>query len=446
MERRTAPELWREAVRNAPATPAYLEEGPDGLEPRVRGTRRRSGSTRSRADCSRTACGTATASRSSPGRRSTGSCSTGRSCRSAPSSSASIRRARRRSARTCSSTPRRCSPSRRTTSRRASSSPSAARCRRCARSSRSTGSTSSRPRDARRSTSSRSRSTRTTSRRSSTRPARPARRRAACSRTRTSSRRRRRSATTLEMPGDVVLLFLPMAHSYARLAHQAASHHGATIAAVADVARVPEALATVQPAVLPAVPRVYEKIHANALGEIERAGGMKRRIGLWAVSRRREGEPRRARGPAAPGRGSRSSTSSPTSSSSRRCARGSAASSALGVSGAAPLSVDVMEFFHAMGVPVIEGYGLTETASSATANEPDDFRIGTVGRPVDGCEIKLDDGRRDPHPQRLDLRRLLQGSRGDGGGAERRRLVPHAATSARSTRTASSRSPTARRI
>ena len=52
-----------------------------------------------------------------------------------------------------------------------------------------------------------------------------------------------------------------------------------------------------------------------------------------------------------------------------------------------------MEFFHAIGVPVIEGYGLTETASSATANDPADFRIGTVGRPVDDCEIKLaDDG------------------------------------------------------
>jgi long-chain acyl-CoA synthetase len=48
-----------------------------------------------------------------------------------------------------------------------------------------------------------------------------------------------------------------------------------------------------------------------------------------------------------------------------------------------------MEFFHAMGVPVIEGYGLTETSSSTTANEPTDFRIGTVGKPVDGCEVKL---------------------------------------------------------
>jgi long-chain acyl-CoA synthetase len=194
--------------------------------------------------------------------------------------------------------------------------------------------------------------------------------------------------STLEMPGDVVLLFLPMAHSFARLAHQAGSHHHATIAAVSDVARVPEALAKTQPAVLPAVPRVYEKIHANAVGEIERAGGLKRRIGLWAVGvggkvsrvQRTGGKP------------------GPFLALQHRIAdklvfakvRGRLGGNLrLGVSGAAPLSVEVMEFFHAMGVPVIEGYGLTETSSSTTANEPDDFRIGTVGKPVDGCEVKL---------------------------------------------------------
>jgi long-chain acyl-CoA synthetase len=194
---------------------------------------------------------------------------------------------------------------------------------------------------------------------------------------------------TLEQPGDIVLLFLPMAHSYARIAHQAASHHSATVATVADVARVPEALATVQPAILPAVPRVYEKIHANALGEIERAGGMHRRIGLWAVSvGAKVSRVERAGRKPGPWLALRRSLADKLVFAKVRARLGGKLR--LGVSGAAPLSIDVMEFFHAMGVPVIEGYGLTETASSATANDLADFRIGTVGRPVEDCEIKLD--------------------------------------------------------
>jgi long-chain acyl-CoA synthetase len=197
----------------------------------------------------------------------------------------------------------------------------------------------------------------------------------------------------VQEPGDVVLLFLPLAHSYARLAHQAAAHRGATIAAVADVARVPEALAAVRPAILPAVPRVYEKIHANALGEIERAGGLKRAIGLWAIGVGSRASRARREGGKSP---------SPFLALQERIADKLVFGKVrerlggrlkLGISGAAPLSVDVMEFFHALGVPVLEGYGLTETASSASVNDPADFRIGTVGRPVEGAEIKLaDDG------------------------------------------------------
>jgi long-chain acyl-CoA synthetase len=197
---------------------------------------------------------------------------------------------------------------------------------------------------------------------------------------------------TLEMPGDVVVLFLPMAHSYARLAHQAAAHHSATVAAVADVARVPEALGTLHPAILPAVPRVYEKIHANALGEIERADGMKRRIGLWAVSVGAKVS-RVERAGRTPGPWLKLQHKLADKLVFAKVRERLGGKLRIGVSGAAPLSIDVMEFFHAMGVPVIEGYGLTETASSATANDPDDFRIGTVGRPVEDCEVKLaDDG------------------------------------------------------
>jgi long-chain acyl-CoA synthetase len=192
----------------------------------------------------------------------------------------------------------------------------------------------------------------------------------------------------MNQPGDTVLLFLPLAHSYGRLAHQAATYRGATVALVADVARVPEALAAVRPTILPAVPRVYEKIHANTLGEIERAGGLRRKIGLWALG---------VGGRTSRARRQGKSVSGVLAAKQRLADRLVFAKVRerlgghlrIGVSGAAPLSPEVMEFFHALGVPVIEGYGLTETASSATVNEPAEFRIGTVGRPVEDAEIRL---------------------------------------------------------
>jgi long-chain acyl-CoA synthetase len=196
----------------------------------------------------------------------------------------------------------------------------------------------------------------------------------------------------MNQPGDVVLLFLPLAHSYGRLAHQAASHRGATVALVADVARVPEALTRLQPTVLPAVPRVYEKVHANTLGEIERAGGLRKRIGLWALGVGGRVSRARREGSSAGGllRLQQRLADRLVFAKVRERLGGRLR---VGVSGAAPLSPDVMEFFHALGVPVVEGYGLTECASSATVNEPGDFRIGTVGRPVEGAEIRLaDDG------------------------------------------------------
>ena len=196
----------------------------------------------------------------------------------------------------------------------------------------------------------------------------------------------------VQEPGEVVLLFLPLAHSYGRLAHQAAALRGATVACVADVARVPEALATVRPAVLPAVPRVYEKIHASTLGEIEREGGLRRRIGLWALEvGARAGRIRRTGGRVPPVLALQERLADRLVYAKVRRRLGGRLR--LGISGAAPLSTDVMEFLHTLGVPVVEGYGLTETASSATVNDAEDFRIGTVGRPVDGAEIRLaDDG------------------------------------------------------
>ena len=197
-------------------------------------------------------------------------------------------------------------------------------------------------------------------------------------------------ATSATGEDDVVLLFLPMAHSFARIAHQGSAFNGATVAIVSDVARVPEALQRTRPTFLPAVPRVYEKIHANTLGEIERAGGLRTRLGRWALrvgarvsARRRAGE-----------------RTSPLDALQERIADRLVFAKVrarlggrlrMAVSGAAPLSLDVLEFFNALGILVVEGYGLTETSSSLSVNQEDNYKLGTVGPPVDGCEVKLDD-------------------------------------------------------
>jgi long-chain acyl-CoA synthetase len=181
----------------------------------------------------------------------------------------------------------------------------------------------------------------------------------------------------LEDETDTVLLFLPMAHSFARIAHQSATLHGSTLALVAEVARVPEALQRTRPTILPAVPRVYEKIHANVVGEIERSSPVKRAIGRWAL---RVGR-----------------TKSPTSLSGRiadalvfkKVRERLGGRVRVGISGAAPLGIDVLEFFRSLNMLVIEGYGLTETASSLSVNDPDDYKFGTVGRPVDGTEVRI---------------------------------------------------------
>jgi long-chain acyl-CoA synthetase len=194
----------------------------------------------------------------------------------------------------------------------------------------------------------------------------------------------------MQEPDDVVLLFLPLAHSFGRLAHQAAAHHGTTLALVSDVARVPEALRRVRPTMLPAVPRVYEKVHANALGEIERAEGLRSRIGLWALEvGAAAGRLRRSGRPVPRGLALKERIADRLVFAKVRERLGGRLR--LGVSGAAPLSEEVMEFFHALGVPVIEGYGLTETSSSTTVNQPDAFRIGSVGRAVPGTELRLDE-------------------------------------------------------
>jgi long-chain acyl-CoA synthetase len=198
-----------------------------------------------------------------------------------------------------------------------------------------------------------------------------------------------RVRTHLQGQTDTVLLFLPLAHSFARIVHHSAAFHGARLALVSDATRVPEAIAQTRPTILPAVPRVYEKIHANVLGEIERSSGAKRAIGRWALGvGARASRLRRAGHTVPPVLRLQETLADRLVFAKVRERLGGRLR--LGISGAAPLGIDVLEFFHSLGMLVIEGYGLTETSSSLSVNDPDDYRFGTVGRAVDGCEVRLD--------------------------------------------------------
>jgi long-chain acyl-CoA synthetase len=191
---------------------------------------------------------------------------------------------------------------------------------------------------------------------------------------------------------DVQLLYLPLAHNFGRLMHLAAAYVGYTVAFCADPLRVGEVLPVVRPTVLPSVPRVYEKIHTAVTARFDAETGAKRRIVLWALRVGRRGSALRQAGRSVP----------PTLAFQHRLADRLVYAKVrerlggrlrIAISGGAPLAKEIAEFFHALGILILEGYGLTECTTAATVNRPTRFRFGTVGPALPGVELRIaDDG------------------------------------------------------
>ncbi|HEV2074667.1 MAG TPA: AMP-dependent synthetase/ligase [Thermoleophilaceae bacterium] len=184
-------------------------------------------------------------------------------------------------------------------------------------------------------------------------------------------------------------VFLPLAHVLTRVVQMLAIDAGATLAYwQRDMKKVVEDLAATNPTHLPSVPRVFEKIYTQA----NAAEGPKRKILQWAV-----GVGRRVREAEGDGRDpgallkAQHALADRLALSKIRSLFGSRMRLAL--SGAAPIDPEILRFFHAAGVPVLEGYGMTETSAVASVNTLEAFKFGTVGRPIPRCEIRVaDDG------------------------------------------------------
>ena len=189
------------------------------------------------------------------------------------------------------------------------------------------------------------------------------------------------------LPGDVMLLYLPLAHNFGRLMHLSGPYAGYTLAFLADPLRVGEVLPLVRPTVFPSVPRVYEKVYTAVRASMESATGPKRRIGEWALSVGRRTSPYRQAGRSLPpGLAAQHRLADRLVYSKIKGRLGGRLRS--GISGGAPLSREIAEFFHALDITILEGYGLSECTTACTVNRPGRLRFGTVGPALPGFEVK----------------------------------------------------------
>jgi len=189
-------------------------------------------------------------------------------------------------------------------------------------------------------------------------------------------------------PGDSMLLYLPLAHNFGRLMHLSGAYVGYAIAFLPDPLQAAAALPAVKPTVFPSVPRVYEKIHTAVVAKFDAETGVKRKLIDWALDvGRRVSALRRAGEPVPRGLLVQHKIADRLVYAKVKERLGGRLRMA--ISGGAPLSAEIAEFFHSIDILLIEGYGLTECTTAASTNTQDDYRFGTVGRALPGTELKL---------------------------------------------------------
>jgi long-chain acyl-CoA synthetase len=196
---------------------------------------------------------------------------------------------------------------------------------------------------------------------------------------------------TLNPEGDLAVSFLPLAHVYGRMLDYVYLFQGCPVAYVEVVENVAQALLEVHPTVLAAVPRFFEKIYARLMEQGSKATGTKRKIFNFSIKTAREAAGWRCGEKIASLRVKLKWAIADKLVYSKIRA-GTGGKLRLVMSGGAPLSKEMAEFFWAVGIPIYQGYGLTETSPVLTSNYPQN-RVGSSGRPIANVQIRIaDDG------------------------------------------------------
>lgn len=202
-------------------------------------------------------------------------------------------------------------------------------------------------------------------------------------------------------PDDVFLSFLPLSHVFERMGgHYLPLSSGATIAYAESPFTIRQNMQEVRPTIMMSVPRVYEAMHERILNSVKEGSPTKQKIFHWSVGvgSKVSQAIQQKRKPSL-GLSMKASIANKLVFEKLKAVTGGRLR--FFVSGGAPLSKAIAEFFHAAGILILEGYGLTETSPVITVNRPDQWKFGTVGPVISGIEVKIaEDGEilsRGPH-------------------------------------------------
>ncbi|GIF77989.1 AMP-dependent synthetase/ligase [Asanoa siamensis] len=189
---------------------------------------------------------------------------------------------------------------------------------------------------------------------------------------------------------DLQYLWLPLSHSFGKTLLCGIIHVGLPTYVDGRIDVLVDNLAVVQPTLMCGAPRIFEKVYNKAITNATSAGGAKAKIFGWAVATgKRKVKLEQADQPVPAGLKLQYALATKLVFSKLQARLGGNIRTL--VSGAAPLSVDISEFFAAAGLPISEGYGLTETSAGNFVNRPGGLRIGTVGQPLGDLECKIDE-------------------------------------------------------
>ncbi|HEY3808012.1 MAG TPA: long-chain fatty acid--CoA ligase [Kofleriaceae bacterium] len=187
---------------------------------------------------------------------------------------------------------------------------------------------------------------------------------------------------------DVQYLWLPMSHSFGKVLLAGHIASGSVTAVDGRIPKLVDNLAVVRPTLMAAVPRIFEKVYNRIIEQAKKGSPLKVKIFEWAIATGKEGSKLRQQGKEPGGLlGLKLRLADRLVFEKIKKTFGGRVR--YFISGSAPLSREISEFFHACGILILEGYGLTESSASSVVNRPSKYEFGTVGLPMPGTTVKL---------------------------------------------------------